>query len=70
MGYIVKLNKDKDIIDLCYAVKDVGKVILTEDAVIRKALDYIENEIKYIPLTGWKIRLLELKDILTGEVNQ
>lgn len=74
MKYIVKLNKDKDIIDLCYAIKDVGKVIPTEykkieEALTKEALDYIEEEIKNMPLNGCKIRLLEVKEILEGGKN-
>jgi hypothetical protein len=77
MKYIVKLNEGKDIIDLCYAIKDIGKVIPTEykeieDVLTRpieEALEYIEEEIKNMPLNGTKIRLLEIKDILEGGKN-
>lgn len=70
MKYIVELNKGKDIIDLCYAVKDVGKVLPMEyKKTIGAALDYIEGETKNMPLNGCKIRLLELKNILEGGKN-
>lgn len=70
MKYIVELNKGKDIIDLCYAVKDVGKVLPMEyKKTIGAALDYIEEETKNMPLNGCKIRLLELKNILGGSKN-
>ena len=78
MKYIVKLKKDKDIIDLCYAIKDIGKVIPTEykkieevlTEPIEEALEYIEEEIKNMPLNGCKIRLLDIKEILEGGKNE
>ncbi len=70
MKYIVELNKGKDIIDLSYTIKDVGKVLPMEyKKTIGEALDYIEEEIKNMPLNGCKIRLLEIKDILEGGKN-
>lgn len=78
MRYIVQLNGDKDIIDLCYAIKDIGKVIPTkyknkEEVLIKsteEALEYIEKETKHMTLNGCKIRLLELKKILESDKNE
>ena len=67
MKYIVELKRGKDIIDLCYAVKDVGRVIPTR--VMEEAVSYIDREISGMPLNGCKIRLLELKNILGGGKN-
>lgn len=71
MKYIVELKKGCDIIDLSYAVKDVGKVLpMDYKKTIGAALDYIEEEIKNMPLNGCKIRLLEIKNILEGGNNE
>ena len=67
MKYIVKLNEDKDIIDLCYAIKDVGEVVPMEyKKTIGAALSHIEEETKNMPLNGCKLRLLDVKEILEG----
>ena len=71
MKYIIELNNDKDIIDLCYAIKDIGKVFPMEyKKAIGKALDYIEKETKHMPLNGCKLRLLDVKEILEGGKNE
>ena len=69
MIYIIQLNKDKDIIDLCYATKDIGKVISTEKTTIGLVKQYIEKEIKNMPLNGCKLRLLDIKEILESGKN-
>lgn len=67
MRYIVKLKEGSSIIDLCYAVKDVGKVLpMDYKKTIGKALRYIEEETRFMYLDGCKIRLLAIKDILEG----
>ena len=78
MKYIVELKEGNGIIDLCYAVKDVGKVIPIKFTSIeeelntlrKRALDYIEEEIKNMPLNGCKLRLIEIKEILGGGKNE
>lgn len=70
MKYIVELKKGSDIIDLCWAIKDVGKVLpMDYKKTIGEALRYIEEEIRFMPLNGCKLRLLEVKEILEGGKN-
>ena len=71
MRYIVELEEGKDIIDLCYAIKDVGKVIPTKpdptfEEIKQEALDYIDRNIRTMPLNGCKTRLLDIASILEG----
>lgn len=73
MRYIVELNEDKDIIDLCYAIKDVGKVVPnkpdpTFEEIKQEALDYIERNLRTMPLGGCKMRLLDIANILEGGI--
>ena len=72
MRYIVQMDKGKNIADLCYAIKDIGKIIPREPIeptaaeVIQEALDYIKRNLIGMPLNGCKLRLMDLESILEG----
>lgn len=76
MRYIIQMNKGKNIADLCYAIKDVGKVIPRKplepstSEVIQEALDYIGRNIIGMPLNGCKLRLMDIANILEGDKNE
>ena len=76
MRYIVQMIKGKSIVDLCYAIKDVGKIIprtpldLSSSEIIQEALDYIERNINGMPLNACKLRLMDIESILKGDENE
>lgn len=65
MRYIVELKKGKSIVDLCYAVNGIGRVIPSD--AIQQTLRYIEEQTSGMPLNGCKLRLLEIKEMLGGK---
>ncbi len=76
MKYTVELKEGSSIIDLCYAIKDIGRVVPTEYKPIElnklreEALEYIEKSLRIIPLSSYKLRLLDIKKILEGGMNE
>ena len=74
MRYIVELKEDKSILDLCYAIKDVAKLIPRKpfapsfEEIRQAALDYIDRNIRTVPLNGYKTRLLDIVNILEGDI--
>lgn len=75
MRYFVELKDGKDIIDLCYAIKDVGKIIPYKpdpafEPIKQQILDYIYENISRVPLNDYKLRLVEIANILEGGISE
>jgi hypothetical protein len=70
------MNKGKNIADLCYAIKDIGRIIPrkplepTAAEIIQEARDYIKRNLIGMPLNGCKLRLMDIDSILEGDENE